>query len=68
MLVIGRREGQSAVIADGESKITVYVLEIRNNYVKLGFEAPKNLPVHRREVYDAIKDSGGELTSKANSG
>lgn len=68
MLVIGRREGQSAVIADGESKITVYVLEIRNNYVKLGFEAPKGLPVHRNEVYDSIKAHGGDLTRKASSG
>ena len=37
--------------------ITVVVVEIRGDKVRLGVEAPKEVPVHRREVYEAIKRS-----------
>ena len=35
--------------------ISIVVVEIRGDKVRLGVEAPKNVPVHRREVYDAIQ-------------
>ena len=62
MLVLSRKKNESIVINDD---ITVVVVEIRGDKVRLGVEAPKEVPVHRREVYDAIKRSeNGELENK----
>lgn len=52
MLVLSRKKNESIVI---NNEITVVVVEIRGDKVRLGVEAPKEVPVHRREVYDAIK-------------
>ena len=61
MLVLSRKKNESIVI---NNDITIVVVEIRGDKVRLGVEAPKEVPVHRREVYDAIKRSalsqGGE--------
>ncbi|ADV63940.1 carbon storage regulator, CsrA [Isosphaera pallida ATCC 43644] len=56
MLVLSRKKNESIVIHDG---IVVTVVEIRGDKVRLGIEAPKNVSVHRREVYDAIQGKGG---------
>ena len=60
MLVLSRKKNESIVIGDGPDQITMVVVEIRGDKVRLGIEAPKEVPVHRREVYDAIKQSGGQ--------
>lgn len=52
MLVLSRKKNESIVINDD---ITIVVVEIRGDKVRLGVEAPKEVPVHRREVYDAIR-------------
>lgn len=52
MLVLSRKKNESIVIDD---RITIVVVEIRGDKVRLGVEAPKEVPVHRREVYEAIK-------------
>lgn len=52
MLVLSRKKNESIVIGEG---ITIVVVEIRGDKVRLGIEAPTDVPVHRREVYDAIK-------------
>lgn len=58
MLVLSRKKNESIVI---NNNITIVVVEIRGDKVRLGVEAPKEVPVHRREVYDAIKrNSAGE--------
>jgi carbon storage regulator len=57
MLVLSRKKNESIVINDD---ITIVVVEIRGDKVRLGVEAPKEVPVHRREVYDAIKRSEAE--------
>jgi carbon storage regulator len=57
MLVLSRKKNESIVI---NNDITIVVVEIRGDKVRLGVEAPKEVPVHRREVYDAIRRS--ELT------
>ncbi len=56
MLVLSRKKNESIVI---NNDITVTVVEIRGDKVRLGIVAPKEVPVHRQEVYDAIhgKDS-----------
>ena len=52
MLVLSRKKNETIIIGDD---ITIVVVEIRGDKVRLGIEAPKHIPVHRREVYDAIK-------------
>lgn len=52
MLVLSRKKNESIVINDD---ITIVVVEIRGDKVRLGVEAPREVPVHRREVYDAIQ-------------
>lgn len=51
MLVLSRKKNESIVI---NNDITVTVVEIRDDKVRLGFVAPKEVPIHRQEVYDAI--------------
>jgi carbon storage regulator len=51
MLVLSRKKNESIVI---NNDITIVVVEIRGDKVRLGVEAPKEVPVHRREVFDAI--------------
>jgi len=55
MLVLSRAKNQSIVINDD---ITIVVVEIRGDKVRLGVEAPKHVSVHRREVFEAIKRDG----------
>ena len=62
MLVLSRKKNESIVINDD---ITIVVVEIRGDKVRLGVEAPKEVPVHRREVYDAIKRSAAEQSDAA---
>ena len=52
MLVLSRKKNETIVIRDD---IVITVVEIRGDKVRLGIEAPKDVPVHRREVYEAIK-------------
>lgn len=52
MLVLSRKKNESIII---NNDITITVVEIRGDKVRLGVEAPKEVPVHRREVYDAIQ-------------
>jgi len=52
MLALSRKKNESIVI---NNDITIVVVEIRGDKCRLGVEAPKEVPVHRREVYDAIQ-------------
>ena len=54
MLVLSRKKNESIVIND---TITLVVVEIRGDKVRLGIEAPKDVSVHRKEIHDAIKNS-----------
>ncbi|MCL2305314.1 MAG: carbon storage regulator CsrA [Planctomycetaceae bacterium] len=54
MLVLSRKKNESIVINDS---ITLVVVEIRGDKVRLGIDAPKDVSVHRKEIYDAIKKS-----------
>lgn len=67
MLVLSRKKNESIVI---NNDITIVVVEIRGDKVRLGVEAPKEVPVHRREVFDAIQRnnqqaSGGGSATQA---
>lgn len=52
MLVLSRKRNEKIVIADC---ITVVIVDIRGDKVRLGIEVPKDMSVHRREVWDAIQ-------------
>jgi len=52
MLVLSRKLNESIIIDD---QIKITIVEIRGDKIRLGIEAPKNVSVHRREVYDAIQ-------------
>lgn len=49
MLVLGRKVGQSVVV---NGDITVTVLAVNGSYIHLGFEAPREIPIHRKEILD----------------
>jgi carbon storage regulator len=52
MLVLSRQRDESIIIGDN---IVVTVVDIRGEKVRLGIQAPQEIPVHRREVYEAIQ-------------
>ncbi len=52
MLVLSRTRDEVIMIGDD---ISITVVDIRGDKVRLGIDAPTEIPVHRREVYDAIK-------------
>ena len=52
MLVLSRQRDESIVIGDN---IVVTVVDVRGDKVRLGIEAPREVSVHRREVYEAIQ-------------
>lgn len=54
MLVLSRKRDEKIVIGD---RIVITVVEVRGDKVRLGIEAPNDVPVHRQEVYDAIRRS-----------
>jgi carbon storage regulator len=56
MLVLSRKVGESVVIQDAQ--ITVTVVDIEGDKVRLGFDAPREVSIDRQEVYDAIQRDG----------
>jgi carbon storage regulator len=63
MLILTRRVGESLMIGDD---INVTVLGIRGNQVRIGVNAPKNVAVHREEIYERIKhEQPGDGQNKA---
>ena len=57
MLILTRKVGESVLIGDD---ISITVLSVRGNQVKLGVEAPKEVSVHREEIYQRIKQTQDE--------
>jgi carbon storage regulator len=53
MLVLTRKVHQSIIIGD---EIEVVVLEVRGEQVRIGIRAPKNVSVHRKEIYEQIQE------------
>lgn len=53
MLVLSRKKGQSVMIGDN---IEISVVDISGEQVKIGIKAPKNIAVHREEIYREIKN------------
>lgn len=55
MLILTRRTGETVMIGND---VTLTVLGVKGNQVRLGFSAPKNVPVHRQEIYERIQREG----------
>ena len=62
MLVLSRQRDESIIIADN---IKITIVDIRGDKVRLGIDAPKEIPVHRREVYEAIQRNEPSAKDKA---
>ncbi len=52
MLVLSRQRDESIIIGDN---VVITVVDVRGDKVRLGIDAPTEIPVHRREVYEAIQ-------------
>lgn len=66
MLVLSRKKNERIIIEVGGKKVEIVIVELGPDKVRLGFEADKEIPIHRQEVYNAIKrqedakkDTGG---------
>lgn len=57
MLILTRRVGETLMIGD---EVTVTVLGVKGNQVRLGINAPKDVSVHREEIYERIKREQAE--------
>lgn len=61
MLVLSRQKDESIMIGDD---VEVIIVDVRGDKVRLGITAPRSIPVHRREVYEAIKREKAEKQAK----
>lgn len=60
MLALSRKKGEALVI---NNNVEITVLEIKGEQVKLGINAPKEVPVYRKEVYVQIQDANKEAVN-----
>ncbi|MDY6956091.1 MAG: carbon storage regulator CsrA [Pseudomonadota bacterium] len=58
MLILTRRVGETVMVGD---EITITVLGVKGNQVRLGINAPKNVAVHREEIYRRIKQEHDDM-------
>lgn len=59
MLILTCKKNEAIVIGDD---VTIVVVEIRNDKVRLGIESPKEMSIHRKEVFDAIRQKKRGIT------
>lgn len=63
MLALTRKKGESLIV---NNNIEITVLEIRGDQVKIGINAPKDVPIYRKEVYLQIQEENKASTDAAN--
>ena len=63
MLVLSRKKNEKIVI---DENIIITIVEVRGDKVRLGIEAPRDVPIHRSEVYDAIQNEQNSTSETKN--
>lgn len=61
MLILTRRVGESLMIGDD---VTITVLGVKGNQVRIGVDAPKEVAVHREEILDRIENAAAEVADE----
>lgn len=64
MLALSRKKDESIIINDN---IEITIIEIKGDQIKLGINAPKSVPVYRKEVYDQIQEANKEAANSVGS-
>ncbi|MFW6161402.1 MAG: carbon storage regulator CsrA [Planctomycetota bacterium] len=64
MLVLTRRKGESIIVSDN---IEVRVLGISRNQVKIGIDAPRSVPICRKEIYTQVREANQAAASSSDS-
>jgi carbon storage regulator len=65
MLVLSRQKDESIMIGD---EVEITIVDVRGDKVRLGITAPKSIPVHRREIYDAIQREKAQKEAEVHAG
>lgn len=65
MLVLSRQKDESIMIGDN---VEITIVDVRGDKVRLGINAPKEIPVHRREVFEAIQRERGQKKEEEKTG
>ncbi|WP_392560645.1 carbon storage regulator CsrA [Orbus mooreae] len=60
MLILTRRVGETLIIGDN---VAITVLGVKGNQVRIGINAPKDIPIHREEIYNRIHQQSDEQNS-----
>ena len=64
MLVLTRRKGESVILGDD---VEITILEVSRHQVKLGVQAPRSVPVYRKEIYEKVRDANRAAASSSDS-
>lgn len=62
MLVLTRKAGESIIIGDG---IEITILETKGDQIKLGIKAPKDIDIHRKEIFETIQRANRQAVNKS---
>ena len=65
MLILTRKSNESVMVGNN---IEIRVLEVHGDHVRIGFTAPSNIPIYRKEVYEAIQHENAQAAGQSAQG